>query len=127
MAKRIMKLGLLQQKWVDRLKKYPERQMTSQLGRKGKDGTYRACCLGEAGLMLRTCKFNKEGVLFEKGSKDELILVNSYKKLGLNFANGRTIDGTESLAGLNDSPEHTWMDIALMIENAPELFFTKSI
>lgn len=119
-----MKLGKLQRKWVKSLKSHPERQMKAQLG-SGNKKKYKACCLGEAGLILGTCEF-KYGRLRERKSGSSGVLENSYDQMGLKSPNGK-IDSMTGLADLNDDGYHTWVDIAYLIEAAPELFFTKSI
>jgi hypothetical protein len=120
-----MKLGKLQKKWVASLKAHPERQMSWQLGA-GTKRKYKACCLGEAGLIMDSCKF-KNGILVEKKTQSSGVLKNSYKKMGLYTDHGGIGDGDMSLAKLNDDGETTWPEIAYMIEAAPELFFTKSV
>lgn len=122
-----MKLGKLQRKWVNSLKAHPERQFTRSLGIKTDDG-YRACCLGEAGLIMGSCFFISNGYLVEKGSHDNAILFKSYQKIGLRSPNGEIeFEDVIGLADLNDDPYHTWTEIAYLIEAAPELFFTKSV
>jgi hypothetical protein len=125
-----MKLGKLQKKWVNTLKKHPERQTTERLGIIV-DGKKKMCCLGQAGLIIRSCFWNKKSVLLERGSNSTGVLENNFMKIGLRshvggityYPNGDPI----SLAELNDDGDHTWVDIAYLIEAAPELFFTKSV
>lgn len=120
-----MKLGPLQKKWVKSLKEHPERQQKNALG-KGNEEKYTACCLGQAGLIMDTCYF-RGGILVERGSLSGAVLTESYKKMGLRSCVGFIDDTNKSLAGLNDDNYHTWVDIAYLIEAAPELFFTKSV
>lgn len=120
-----MKLGPLQKKWVRSLKKHPERQQKNALG-KGSAKEYTACCLGQAGLIMDTCYFRR-GILVERDSLSGTVLGESYKKMGLRDCVGTIVDNNISLAGLNDDNNHTWVDIAYLIEAAPELFFTKSV
>lgn len=122
-----LELGPLQRRWVNRLKKHPERQLKGTLGKRFHNGDYKACCLGEAGLMMGTCVFGLDGTLHEKGHIHRTgALTRSYDRLGLRSSIG-TVDDMASLATLNDDPDYTWTDIAYLIEAAPELFFTKSV
>lgn len=121
------KIGPLQSKWLKRLKKYPERQTTKVLGIEMGDGSYRACCLGEAGLVVGSCRFNDQ-CLTEFNSNDRFSLDLSFERIGLYSDVGEVTDGgNENLASLNDDGHHTWPEIAYLIEAAPELFFTKSV
>lgn len=121
------KMGPLQKRWIKRLKAHPERQIIGQLG-KGNKKEYKACCLGEAGLMLGTCEFDDEGILRDNDTGEKEVLL-SYKDIGLRSSNGQCLSGDDEpmvlLTHLNDDGDHTWTDIAYIIEAAPELFFTE--
>lgn len=127
-------MGPLQKKWVKRLKAHPERQGRGILGDKKPDGSYKACCLGEAGLMLGSCSFRLADALMEQGKEKGWSgsltgLPNSHGKLGLRSSDGYITSSSgelhSSLAAYNDDPDYTWTDIAYMIEAVPELFFTE--
>jgi len=79
MAKKF-KLGPLQRKWVNRLKRHPERQMKHQLGEQDRSDShvYGACCLGEAGLVIGSCYFNHQRELRERKSDSLSQLSKSY-------------------------------------------------
>jgi hypothetical protein len=117
-----MKLGPLQKKWVKTLKAHPERQLNGRLGKIVK-GQEMMCCLGQAGVIAGTCKW--KGALLLDGP-EYYTLDNSYENMGLIDETG-SIKGGPSLADLNDDDDHTWPEIAYLIEAAPELFFTKSV
>lgn len=121
-----MELGKLQKKWVTSLKQHPERQIKGVLGKRKRSGFYQACCLGEAGLIMGTCQFNENGKLKEVSSNCDVNLEDSYSGIGLKNGDGK-VDFNISLAMLNDDKDHTWPEIAYLIEAAPELFFTKSV
>lgn len=122
-----MKLGPLQRKWVNTLKKHPERQLEGQLGEAYEDESiYKCCCLGQAGLLLGTCSFER-GVLRETFSNGSYTLRDTYRQLGLRSEEGAILESHLTLTSLNDDHHHTWVDIAYLIEAAPELFFTESV
>lgn len=120
------KLGPLQRKWVAYLKKHPEQQMTGRLG-KVVSGEKKMCCLGAGGLLVGCCEWNR-GRLNELLSGSTLSLSYGYEKLGLLSNFGEIVsEAYIDLSVLNDDGEHTWVDIAYLIEAAPELFFNKSV
>lgn len=119
-----MKLGKLQRKWVNYLKKHPEQQTGGSLGYKN-SGEVKMCCLGAAGLIIGSCEFEK-GLLVEIESDNSYYLAKSYSEIGL-ISDIGDVKNEDSLANLNDDGVHTWTDIAYLIEAAPELFFTKSV
>lgn len=119
------KMGPLQRKWVNFLKSNPELQHTGELGREV-DGVNKMCCLGAAGFLAGTCEWHN-GRLFETAEKDSATLNKSFDALGLRGAQGQIEENENWLTDYNDNPNYTWVDIACMIEFAPELFFTKPI
>jgi hypothetical protein len=120
-----MKLGPLQKKWVKSLKENPDRQLKDRLGVRSGDG-YKACCLGEVAMILGICTFDADG--FMKIGSEYYDLTGHYHKMGLRDECGEIADDPyNSLACLNDDRDHTWPEIAYLIESAPELFFTKSV
>lgn len=129
-------LGPLQTKWVERLEKYPERQLKGRLGIKFNDGSYRVCCLGEAHLMicehlniepnwkdnlLETQTGNLAGLENDSITVQTLGLINGLGRLKYN-----TPDYKPSLAVMNDT-DMTWSEIAAYIRANPENVFTKSV
>lgn len=120
-----MKLGPIQTKWVESLEKYPQRQMKFRLGYSSSDGSYKACCLGEGGLVAGVCNWSN-GRLLTKNTASFTGLDGVYEHLGLRDSGG-TIQGTSnSLANMNDS-DKTWPEIAAFIRENPTLVFTKSV
>lgn len=121
-----MKLGPLQKQWLHNLKTYPERQMTEVLGKRNEDGSYKACCLGEAAIICGTANWDKRGNLYDLVEENKNVL-KSYEAIGLRNSVGRRLD-TETegfLAQLNDSGK-TWPEIAAIIEAEPDQYFTES-
>lgn len=132
MKNKPFKLGPLQKKWIKYLKENPEKQCKNFLGLKN-EGKKRMCCLGAAGVIMGTCEW-RGNTLYEKESDNIAVLSRSYKKLGLRGDNGKGRNGyplpgdySRALASLNDDPDHTWVDIAYILENNPEEYFTKSV
>ena len=121
------KLGPLQEEWVQSLEQHPERQMIQRLGRKNSDGSYRACCLGQAGLIAVVCEWNEDGDLVVKGGGGYALLErNSYKAMGLRSPSGFSKGTLSPLAVINDSGA-TWPEIAALIRANPEEYFTHSV
>ena len=137
-----MELGNLQKEWIKSLREHPERQISGTLGRKH-DDDYLACCLGE--LLMTAYRFNYIDNPFGDKHYNDTCLVNGgntgtierdYDEFGLyscagTFKNGQQINiknnGYISLAGMNDSENMTWLEIADFIEQNPEIVFSKSI
>jgi hypothetical protein len=127
-------LGPLQRKWLEFLKANSHKQGRGQLGRKSNDTT-KMCCLGAAGILLGTCKW-EEGELVETSSQSLNYLNDSHKELGLYNNTGliKYLDTPSpweptSLAEMNDDglDSLTWYEMACMMEAAPELFFSKPL
>lgn len=130
-----MKLGPLQKEWVDTLRKYPERQITSRLGFKDIEGNLHLCCLGQACLIAGHGKFNPRNLQGEEVLSDEGDEGNfcNYDSLGLIYVNGPLVNSLIyknhkfwSLAGMNDA-KISWTEIANYIEENPNNVFTKSV
>lgn len=131
LEKQEFKLGPLQKKWIRALKKYPHAQLKCSLGEIQKDGTYKACCLGELAL---TCKSIlkvqwKENHLFQG---KETGYISNYRVLGLRSKGGQLKNPLKrgkkvytSLADMNDNGL-TWTQIAEEVVKNPSNFFTKS-
>lgn len=131
-----MKLGTIQQKWVDALRAHPERQMKEALGN-GSPKDYQCCCLGQLLCVYNAHHKKKlpfiDGVIRDTdgGAQD---LLDSYKKLKLNSQIGRISHTSKSikkiivnsLAEANDG-DYTWLEIADFIEKFPKTVFTGSI
>jgi len=133
-----MELGPLQKEWVKSLREHPERQISTILGEKYSDGSYKACCLGE----LHICNSRMNGDLLkycnnEMRDGDTDYLEDSWDKYGLidskgSFANPQFLEKVNhgalyhSLAEANDDGVD-WLTIANFIESNPEEVFTKSV
>lgn len=119
--------GPLQTAWLKSLREHPERQMRDLLGQRCSDGSYKACCLGEAGLIANVCMFNERGELRTKnGLISDCYLDDVYTSIGLRSRDGqRKDDGNKELSHLNDTG-YTWPQIADIIEAEPEQYFTES-
>lgn len=134
------KLGPIQKKWIASLKAHPERQTTDFLGYKPNpeiSNDYKACCLGEGGLIAKVCKFNTDNDLVtihpKKLKRSDTSLPYVYKKLGLRGANGEAKDSKNieyspmpPLSTLNDAGL-TWPEIGVILEVFPEQYFTHSV
>lgn len=120
------KFGPIQTLWLESLENNPERQTTHKLGVKSEDGlSYKACCLGEYGLIAGKCKWVgnrlQDGAYFGT-------LVESNLDLGLRSSAGTPKNIKHgSLANLNDHQGKTWPEIAAIIRANPEEYLTKSI
>lgn len=133
-------LGPLQAKWIQSLRDHPERQMKYSLGERDLDGTYRACCLGEAGLIAGVCYWSEAGTLStmdgEIAISHQVVLDNdSYKAIGLKSESGHTKNLSAmkiipheitqtSLSYYNDHGK-TWPQIADIIMADPSQYFTE--
>lgn len=127
------KLGPIQEKWIKSLEDHPEKQLMDTLGKKHLNSEgYKACCLGEGGLIAGVC--NWEGNVLIVSHKDNygtiqtdmnLLRFDIHLALGLRSKNGEA-DGFTSLAGMNDTGK-TWPEIAAILRTNPERYFTKSI
>lgn len=121
------KLGPLQTQWIQSLRDYPERQMRSVLGDKKPDGSYQACCLGEAGIIAGVCRWDDYGSLVTNdGFSSSILAQDTYKAIGLRSPRGDAKAKTEvkSLAYYNDYGK-TWPQIADILTEDPEMYFTE--
>lgn len=125
-------LGPVQKRWIKSLREHPERQMSGRLGM-GTIHDYKACCLGELGIISDTCEFIAGVLREESGSVD--LLRESYHKIGLHASDGAILDGRiidktgsrfYSLSAANDSGM-TWPEIADYVELNPEKIFFRSV
>ena len=120
------KLGPIQKKWLASLEKHPERQMKGCLGTRNENGTYKACCLGEGGLIAGVCIFNKKNELVTRSGDYSVLSRSDFKALGLRNPTGNNKDNSLCLAELNDD-DLDWQMIAAIIRSEPEDFFIKSV
>lgn len=147
-----MELGSIQKAWIKSLRENPERQTTGKLGFVNFDGQHKRCCLGELHCIYRE-QNGKEPVIDENldlldvpvginepgqySSKFDQSLEATFEDLGLRDSlglmqesffidNGDYVQPFNNLADLNDGG-FTWEQIADMVENDPENFFTKSL
>ena len=58
-----LELGPKQREWVESLRNNPERQLIGNLGEKYSDGTYKACCLGELGIVCGLLHWSEDNRL----------------------------------------------------------------
>ena len=136
----IMELGPIQKKWIETLKKYPERQLKGQLGIMKENGEIKLCCLGQLGLISKHMKwskdkefkylkctdpndankfsngffrftFNEVGLLDSAGIFKKAVYINENKYI--------------SLSNMNDGGV-SWLEIAKYVESNPDNVFTKS-
>lgn len=115
-----MKLGPIQEKWLQSLEQNPERQHKGSLGVKTEDG-YKTCCLGELGIIAGKCRWIDNKL----ADGTNLFTLTSAEEIGLYDEVGVTKDGQDSLASMNDK-SYTWPDIAQIVRANPENFFSKS-
>lgn len=122
-----MKLGKIQQAWIEDLRKYPERQCNGQLG-SIKNKKIEACCLGQ--FLLSEARIKKiKRPFFNSRIKDNdnlIFLEKAYKRLGLNTQHGDVTNQSLSLSEMNDNGIR-WSVIADFIEKNAKLIFIKSV
>lgn len=144
MDKPNFELGQLQRHWIQTLKTYPERQLRNSLGYIDQHGM-RLCCLGQLHLLSKStaCLVQLSGARkYIYSGKYSQNLFDSFLDYGLYSADGSfrnpnnpkegiaiNYKGKEyfSLAVLNDCPDITWLDVALVIETYPHLIFSKAV
>lgn len=135
-----MELGPLQKRWVQTLRAYPERQLTGSLGNfEWEDGEinycdYRACCLGQAQILLHEGELDKflDGTtLINEDQNDGVLGENDWQKYRLRSKVGTLQKSVKiggqifsDLADMNDE-SMTWPEIADYIEQHPENVFTE--
>lgn len=120
------KLGPIQEAWLQSLEQHPERQLQGALGKKNDDGSYKACCLGELGLIASLCEWSNN-ILHIIGQPGlAFTLSNIYNKVGLRGSNGVAMPPHDSLARLNDRGV-TWPEIAAIVRANPESYFNESV
>lgn len=126
-----MELGPIQKAWIASLRANPERRMSGTLGRRYSDGTYKACCLGEGGLIAGVCEWVEDRLQVKgtdvNGGCTFYLKNEAYESLGLINEKGQHISNPEfSLSELNDFGK-TWPEIADILEKNPEDYFTHSV
>lgn len=114
-------IGSLQEEWLSRLEKYPEKQHKGSLGYQV-GSSYKACCLGEAAMCLGVAKFDSAGMMFNQESSAYLW---DYELLGLYSKEGMSRYSNTSLSKLNDA-DKTWPEIAKIVRDNPSNFFKES-
>jgi hypothetical protein len=127
----LTKFGPIQREWLRFLKNNPLFQGKNRLGRKDPDGTYKACCLGQFGLMTGICKWdvnyliscakNKFGDFSETFPAEEDML--KYGFYG-NIAPSN-MPYKNSLGHINDVG--TWLDVYHACINDPKGYFSKKV
>lgn len=130
-----IKIGPLQEQWLQSLEQHPERQMYYWLGRQQEGGDYKACCLGEAGLVSGVCEWKNGKLCVKKeyvknspeGDRDYERTLNydSHKVIGFRDEGGSNRDGTKQLFNMNDE-NIPWPEIAAIIRKDPSDWFTHS-
>lgn len=125
--------GPIQTKWLESLEQHPERQLKEALGKKYSDGSYKACCLGELGLIAGICEFdNNDNNLYTiyHAYSSSGVLSSVHDKVGLHDSAGSPINGGGSdlfaLTTLNDN-KCTWPEIAAIVRANPTAYFSKSV
>lgn len=122
----IYPFGSLQSKWIRSLERHPERQMKGQLGQKEEDGSYKACCLGEAGLIAGICEW-KGDTLQIISNHSTACLSESYSAIGLKDAWGEAgVRRLPNLACMNDNGI-SWPEIAAHLRKYPHEYFEKFV
>lgn len=118
-------LGPNQRTWLLFLKNNPDKHMKNQLGKKSED-SYKACCLGQAGLMFGYCEWKDELLQNSKGGYTLPADGDNEKYLGLRDRYGNNKNGRlRSLATLNDILN--WLAVYNAVINDPKNYFTKRI
>lgn len=122
-----MEFGPIQEKWLQSLEQHPERQGTMRLGIKI-DGEYKACCLGELGIIAGICIWKGDSLVVDTLTNRGEYLSDRYTEVGLNDFIGSHKDNInrQSLAYLNDKGS-TWPEIAAIVRASPEKYFNKSV
>lgn len=145
-----MNLGPNQKEWIAALRAHPERQCKSELGNllPTKNGSirYKACCLGEALLVLngrdidRVSKRNMIVDIDKNNNNyyDISCMIFSHNEMGLRDGAGTlnlekitekyqwiSENFISSLVDLNDD-HMTWNEIADFMEECPEAVFVES-
>lgn len=123
--------GPIQEKWLQSLEKHPDRQLKGELGKKITLHEYKACCLGELGLIGGVCKWvNSTLIVDSPKSESTSYLYEVHEKVGLRDANGtgwsKDGEAIESLSHMNDGGK-TWPEIAAIVRANPTHYFTKAV
>ncbi len=126
MSKPTFKFGPLQLQWLASLENHPNMKMKNSLGKLIFNGDgYKACCLGEAGLIAGVCEFDAKGILRTRNYEKGVLAGESYKAMGFYGPRGerRDLDNDKRLERLNDYGK-TWPEIAAIVRAEPEQYFT---
>jgi len=134
-----MKIGPLQERWLQSLEQNAERQCIRQLAKKNGDGSYQACCLGEAAIIAGIGQWGNEQpkhahTYLVNGDRSELA-DDAFEALGLrgplgNFQDDKELKvgpakGVQTLSDANDGGA-TWPEIAAFIRANPGVVFEES-
>jgi hypothetical protein len=118
-------IGPIQEQWLQSLEQHPERQMKHALGEiDKKTGEYKACCLGELGLIAGVCvwKVGTGRLVLNIDEYQTDALADVWDEVGLYGPNGNADNShTDSLAWLNDNGK-SWPEIAAIIRADPKLY-----
>jgi hypothetical protein len=124
----LTQFGPIQRAWLRFLRDNPDKQLRTKLGyRNSSTGdNYKACCLGQFGLMVGICKWNDYTLLSLHGSvnfPDESDMI----KYGFRDVNARheNFEKYPNLVNINDS--RTWLDVYYACINDPKGYFTKKV
>jgi hypothetical protein len=125
--------GPVQRKWLRFLKAHPEIRETNKLGNKSNTDKfgYKACCLGQFGLMTGICKWNGNILFSLNGNstfptKEDMLRYGFYDNMATHRESvGHDNSGTNSLAHINDN--QTWLDVYNACINDPKGYFSKKV
>ena len=102
--------------------------MKGVLGRKFSDGTYKACCLGEAGLIAGVCEWAENGELHVKETHgDNTYLYRVYDVIGLHDHCGSSKNMSLCALAILNNDGKTWREIAAIVRANPEAYFSRSV
>lgn len=119
--------GPIQEQWLKSLEEHPERQTSFRLGTRYLDGSYKACCLGELGLIAGICEWSGSTLIVKESSRSSALLDGVYEQVGLRSSNGSPSNfNFKNLSVMNDQMD-TWPEIAAHVRKNPEEYFTKSV
>lgn len=119
--------GPVQRKWLRFLRDNPTLQHKKSLGTRWFDGTYKACCLGQFGLMTGICKWDGPNLLSDYGSmsfpgEEDMIRYGFYGSMA---PYAEEISINPALTTIND--RSTWLDVYYTCINDPKGYFSKKV
>lgn len=124
--------GPLQRKWLLFLKNNPDVCTKCALGFKDNNARlgYKACCLGQAAIMLGIAKWRDNKTLIVTGDlntqqSDSLLHYDHHEKLGLYGASGLNKGGDVSLSIINDA--EGWLAVYKACIDNPKGYFNKRV